>query len=71
MRELTFGSFTEALRHAYVDLGISVDIDLIDDSAGSADREEPHAIAPSAVIRYPDRPRPGELSRVPEELAHR
>ncbi|MBI1872607.1 MAG: hypothetical protein HYS05_01800 [Acidobacteria bacterium] len=25
---LTFGSFTEALRHAYVDLGIDVDIDL-------------------------------------------
>jgi hypothetical protein len=25
---VTFGSFTEALRHAYVDLGIDVDIDL-------------------------------------------
>lgn len=25
---LTFGSFTEALRHAYIDMGVSVDIDL-------------------------------------------
>jgi hypothetical protein len=25
---LTFGSFTEALRHAYIDLGVAVDIDL-------------------------------------------
>jgi hypothetical protein len=52
---LTFGSFTEALRHAYVDMGIAVDIDL------SLIRPDPvtgNSRSHSAVgrIRYPDRP---------------
>jgi len=52
---LTFGSFTEALRHAYVDMGIDVDIDLTlirPDPVTGLSRSH------SAVgrIRYPDRP---------------
>ena len=52
---LTFGSFTEALRHAYVDMGISVDIDL---SLIRPDRTTGRSRSHSAVgrIRYPDRP---------------
>jgi hypothetical protein len=51
---LTFGSFTEALRHAYVDMGIDVDIDL------SLIRPDPvtgRSRSHSAVgrIHYPDR----------------
>jgi hypothetical protein len=51
---LTFGSFTEALRHAYVDMGIDIDIDL------SLIRPDPvtgRSRSHSAVgrIRYPDR----------------
>jgi hypothetical protein len=52
---LSFGSFTEALRHAYVDLGISVDIDL------SMIRPDPltgRSRSHCAIgrIAYPDRP---------------
>ena len=49
---LTFGSFTEALRHAYVDLGIDVDIDL---TMLRPDRETGLSRSHSAVglIRYP------------------
>ncbi|HEX6632096.1 MAG TPA: hypothetical protein VF048_13440, partial [Gemmatimonadaceae bacterium] len=52
---LAFGSFTEALRHASVDMGIDVDIDLTmlrPDPATGLSRSH------SAVgrIRYPDRP---------------
>lgn len=52
---LTFGSFTEALRHAYVDMGINVDIDLsLIRPEKSGERSRSH----SAVgrIRYPERP---------------
>ncbi|HUF50029.1 MAG TPA: hypothetical protein VMN60_04290 [Longimicrobiales bacterium] len=52
---LAFGSFTEALRHAYIDLGVDVDIDLT--------MLRPHPVtglsrSHCAVgrIRYPDRP---------------
>lgn len=51
---LTFGSFTEALRHAYVDLGIDVDIDLAmirSDAATGLSRS--HCAV--GRIRYPDR----------------
>lgn len=52
---LTFGSFTEALRHAYIDLGIRVDIDLSmirpDPTTG---RSKSHCAV--GRIRYPDRP---------------
>jgi hypothetical protein len=52
---LTFGSFTEALRHAYVDMGIDVDIDLTmirpDPVTG---RSRSHCAV--GRIRYPDRP---------------
>jgi hypothetical protein len=51
---LTFGSFTEALRHAYVDLGIDVDIDLTmirPDAATGLSRS--HCAV--GRIRYPDR----------------
>lgn len=52
---LAFGSFTEALRHAYIDEGINVDIDL------SMIRPDPitgRSRSHCAVgrIRYPDRP---------------
>jgi hypothetical protein len=51
---LTFGSFTEALRHAYIDLGISVDIDLSmirpDPVTG---RSKSHCAV--GRIKYPDR----------------
>jgi hypothetical protein len=52
---LVFGSFTEALRHAYVDLGIDVDIDL---SMVRLDEVTKLSRSHSAVgrIRYPDRP---------------
>jgi hypothetical protein len=52
---LTFGSFTEALRHAYVDMGIAVDIDL---SLLRPDPSTGKSRSHSAVgrIRYPDRP---------------
>lgn len=52
---LTFGSFTEALRHAYVDMGIAVDIDL---SLIRPDKTTGQSRSHSAVgrIRYPDRP---------------
>ena len=52
---LTFGSFTEALRHAYVDMGIDVDVDLTmirpDPATG---RSRSHCAV--GRIRYPDRP---------------
>ena len=52
---LTFGSFTEAIRHAYIDLGIRVDIDLSmirpDSTTG---RSKSHCAV--GRIRYPDRP---------------
>jgi hypothetical protein len=53
--KLTFGSFTEALRQAHIDMGIDVDIDL------TMLRPDPHTgmcRSHSAVgrIRYPDRP---------------
>jgi multisubunit Na+/H+ antiporter MnhB subunit len=49
---LTFGSFTEALRHAYIDLGIDVDIDL---TMLRPDKETGMSRSHSAVglIRYP------------------
>jgi len=49
---LTFGSFTEALRHAYIDLGIDVDIDL---TMLRPDKETGLSRGHSAVglIRYP------------------
>jgi hypothetical protein len=52
---LTFGSFTEALRHAYVDMGVSVDIDL---AMLRADAATGMSRAHCAVgrIHYPDRP---------------
>ncbi|MFN2398996.1 MAG: hypothetical protein ABR543_10225, partial [Gemmatimonadaceae bacterium] len=52
---LTFGSFTEALRHAYVDMGIDVDIDL---TMIRADTRTGLSRSHCAVgrIRYPDRP---------------
>jgi hypothetical protein len=54
-RELSFNSFSEALRHAYIDLGISVDIDL---SMIRPDPETGRSRYHAAVgrIRYPDRP---------------
>ncbi len=52
---LTFSSFTEALRHAYVDLGIDVDIDL---TMIRPDPDTGLSRSHCAVgrIRYPDRP---------------
>ena len=52
---LSFGSFTEALRHAYVDLGIDVDIDL---TMVRADPTTGLSRSHCAVgrIHYPDRP---------------
>ena len=52
---LTFGSFTEAMRHAYVDMGISIDIDL---TMLRADPVTGLSRSHCAVgrIRYPDRP---------------
>ncbi|MGV3710946.1 MAG: patatin-like phospholipase family protein [Gemmatimonas sp.] len=52
--KLTFGSFTEALRHAYIDEGITVDIDL---SMIRPDKETGYSRSHCAVgrIRYPDR----------------
>ncbi len=51
---LTFGSFTETLRHAYIDMGIDVDIDLTmirpDPQTG---RSRSHCAV--GRIRYPDR----------------
>jgi len=54
-RTLAFTSFTEALRHAYIDEGISVDIDL---SMIRPDRETGYSRSHCAVgrILYPDRP---------------
>ena len=54
--KLGFGSFTEALRHAYVDLGIDIDIDLRmlrPDPATGFSRSH----CAIGRIRYPDRPR--------------
>jgi hypothetical protein len=52
---ITFGSFTEALRHAYVDMGVDVDIDLTlirpDPTTGMS---RSHCAV--GRIRYPDRP---------------
>jgi hypothetical protein len=50
---LTFGSFTEALRHAYIDLGIDVDIDL---TMLRPDKETGMSRSHCAVglIRYPE-----------------
>jgi hypothetical protein len=57
--ELAFGSFTEALRHAYVDMNIDVDIDLTmirpDPATG---RSRSHCAI--GRIKYPE-PEPGEL----------
>jgi hypothetical protein len=52
---LSFGSFTEALRHAYVDLGVDVDIDL---SLIRPDPETGLSSSHCAVgrIRYPECP---------------
>jgi hypothetical protein len=52
--KLAFGSFTEALRHAYIDEGITVDIDL---SMIRPDKETGYSRSHCAVgrIRYPDR----------------
>ncbi len=52
---LTFGSFTEALRHAYVDLGVAVDIDL---TMIRRDAATGYSRSHCAVgrIKYPDRP---------------
>jgi hypothetical protein len=52
---LSFGSFTEALRHAYVDMGIDVDIDL---TMLRADPATGLSRSHCAVgrIHYPDRP---------------
>jgi hypothetical protein len=58
---LSFGSFTEALRQAYVDLGVDVDIDL---SMIRPDPKTGLSRSHCAVgrIRYPDRPnQPGWL----------
>lgn len=54
-KNLTFGSFTEALRQAYVDMGINVDIDL---SLVRPEKGGERSRGHSAVgrIRYPDRP---------------
>ena len=58
---LSFGSFTEALRQAYVDLGVDVDIDL------SMIRPDPKTLLSQSHcaigrIRYPECPdRPGWL----------
>lgn len=54
-KDLSFGSFTEALRHAYVDLGIDVDIDL---SMLRPDPETGLSKSHCAVgrIRYPECP---------------
>ena len=51
---ITFGSFTEALRHAYIDMGISVDIDL---TMIRPDRVTGLSRSHCAVgrIKYPDR----------------
>jgi hypothetical protein len=51
---ITFGSFTEALRHAYIDMGIDVDIDL---TMIRPDRITGLSRSHCAVgrIRYPDR----------------
>ena len=51
---ITFGSFTEALRHAYIDMGIDVDIDL---TMIRPDRVTGLSRSHCAVgrIRYPDR----------------
>jgi hypothetical protein len=52
---LSFGSFTEALRHAYIDMNIDVDIDLEmlrpDMTTGRSRRQ-----CAIGRIRYPDRP---------------
>jgi hypothetical protein len=52
---LSFGSFTEALRHAYVDLGVDVDIDL---TMLRPDPVTGFSRSHCAVgrVRYPDRP---------------
>ncbi|HEX9562976.1 MAG TPA: hypothetical protein VF981_03365 [Gemmatimonadaceae bacterium] len=52
---LAFGSFTEALRHAYIDMGVKVDIDL---SMIRRDEKTGYSRAHCAVgrIHYPDRP---------------
>lgn len=60
-KDLTFGSFTEALRHAYIDDGIDVDIDL------TMIRPDPltgHSRNHCAVgrIRYPDEDRADQKS---------
>ena len=54
-KSLAFGSFTEALRHAYIDEGIHVDIDL---SMIRPDPETGYSRSHCAVgrILYPDRP---------------
>jgi hypothetical protein len=53
--DLTFGSFTEALRHAYVDLGVDVDIDL---TMIRPDAVTGYSRSHCAVgrIRYPEQP---------------
>ena len=55
-RALSFGSFTEALRHAYIDMGISVDIDL---SMIRPDAQTGRSRSHCAIgrIMYPDRPK--------------
>lgn len=60
-KNLSFGSFTEALRHAYIDEGIDVDIDLTmirpDPSSG---RSQKHCAV--GRIRYPDDDRTDQKS---------
>ena len=55
-RALSFGSFTEAMRHAYIDMGISVDIDL---SMIRPDAQTGRSRSHCAIgrIMYPDRPK--------------
>lgn len=66
---LSFGSFTEALRHAYVDLGVDVDIDL---SMIKPDPVTGLSKSQCAIgrIRYPECPeRPGWLIYLKNSLS--
>lgn len=66
--DLTFGSITEALRHAYIDLGIDVDIDFTmvrPDPATGMSRS--HCAV--GLIRYPPRDRFVSQERLPDMAA--